>query len=786
MEVIQESHEPGNEEEEKREDELDAVDIRAQARDGNLRGGRYDDGWTRGPIQLQYDDDGNTGEEDRSDQDTGHASVTDADNQPAGPGNADPETSGDNAPIRLRGGAGLPRTKAKPPRPSRSATAPEPRRDRSQSTVTGSSTDGDGITSRTVGVKRAAPPRGASSGVLAKRQMPRAAPGGLRRSSSMPGGSFRPPRQAVAAADRAASGGGGSAGETTVGAAESGDLGLARREMPRGAAGDSSTDGGSETEEEDSGREERSQVTVPGWGSQGHHPVEYSESQLSFVTTAELRASPILSRGGAEDEESEASGKHRSIASDSKGTRLFGDEGRSCEAGSALADMDLQDGTSGSVSAVDGRKYSGEHDEQTAFARRGSQVESPSLENDLSVSSFGEEGQASSQDIEVGAAAEAVRTDIERNNTEKGITTGTEVEIRWQGADARLRLARARGSSPALSRLLQANSDGGKGQVEGGTDMSASTSRASPWMRQKSKLERTEGGRSPSGAAGDCLNVHTMQQSAITTNKTPVGVASARFSPETTPRRRPFLQEETGELSQHVDTPNRGEAADDHPVPGVIHTPTPPSPPALDWGRSPAAPLSAHSDQSDMPPLGQRSPALQIPVTDSASAHARSSAVWENPQDGTGEAPSSLNPRLLNTPGSGSVAGSPATERLSGFTPPTPRPPRGVEAGTVVMFPRETAPDPTKSATALARLGVPQVGTCIQLLADHADSCALAICVCAPARPWSCTGGRCYTYRGLLWDRPAAENHCWLLLRNNWHSDSDDESTIVCTAHCWL
>ena len=159
------------------------------------------------------------------------------------------EEPGRHSPLRLRGGAGPPPNNLKPPRPSRSATAPGSPR---ASTETANSQ---------TGAKRPAP----WSGTPAKRQAPRP-PGGLRRSSSMPGGRFRPPRRSTV--NPAAAVG---TGTVTCHAEDS--------VSAEGAVGDSSghvgsARSGSDTEgdEENSNKEERSQVVVPGWGSQGSPP----------------------------------------------------------------------------------------------------------------------------------------------------------------------------------------------------------------------------------------------------------------------------------------------------------------------------------------------------------------------------------------------------------------------------------------------------------------------------------------------------------------------------------
>ena len=596
------------------------------------------------------------------------------------------EEPGRHSPLRLRGGAGPPPNNLKPPRPSRSATAPGSPR---ASTETANSQ---------TGAKRPAP----WSGTPAKRQAPRP-PGGLRRSSSMPGGRFRPPRRSTV--NPAAAVG---TGTVTCHAEDS--------VSAEGAVGDSSghvgsARSGSDTEgdEENSNKEERSQVVVPGWGSQGHHPVEYSESQLSFITTAELRTSPNLARvrcngAGVEEVRMDEVGTSKRQKVRGEGDRVSA--ASSDVAGNApIAPHAPAEGSGGD--AVDSACAAPVRSPASCasdpppldghFLEQESMLGVVSAKEDTSVAPPGNEMKLAPEPAqEIGGKHNA------QHNAADADTGEAAVKSRWRGADARLHLAHVRGNSPTFCRQAQTRGKGGDVKKWEGFSAGASCSFAAVGR----EAGEDGGMQDTSSTRSDQPSIGTQQDVAMTSDVTPSGLDEREYSLET-PRSRPRQSKET-RSSPRAPSPSR-QLVVTAPSPTAAVTPgfpslTPASPPSLDFGRSPAFPLSAHSDQSDIPPLGQPSPAL----LNVASSGACSNDGLQCDLDGAPDN-SSLNSRGRLTSRSGLMTGSPAVESLSSLTPPIPRP-RGRPSATIVLYPCAEAPDPKASVAALSRLGVPQVG----------------------------------------------------------------------------
>lgn len=587
------------------------------------------------------------------------------------------------SPLRLRGGAGPPRKNLKPPRPSRSATAPESSRDSTETALP------------STGAKRPA----SWSGTPARQQALRP-PGGLRRSSSMSAGGFRPPRPSTTTNLTAP-------GTDTIAAGAGGSL-SAGGGVGGGSGHGDSTQSGSDTEgdDENSNKEERSQVVVPGWGSQGHHPVEYSGSQLSFITTAQLRTSPTLTRGRGGGGGVEELGTVE--AGTSKRQKLHGEEERTGAVSDDVAESapiasPVPPGASGGGAVGDAACPT------PALPPAACSSDPPALgerlleqEPMLGVISAQEGMSVSSPAIEMGLAPESAQEIAEQHSVAHTDTGEAAVKSRWRGADARLRLAQERDNSPHFSRRAQASSKGGDGESKwAGGSTGASYSSDAVDQEEDADGEMQEA----SSARSDQPNLRKSQDVAATSGATSPSLDRTRDSLET-PRRHPHKPKETGSSPRAPDTSRQSIAT--APSPTVAVTPgfpasTPTSPPALDFGRSPAFPLSAHSDQSDLPPLGQPSPALRAV----ASSGAYSSDGRQGEVDGAPES-SPFSSRGLPASRSGLMTGSPMVESLSALTPPIPRP-RGRRSGPVVLRPCEEAPDPRTSVAALSRLGVPQV-----------------------------------------------------------------------------
>ncbi|CAM9581068.1 unnamed protein product [Scytosiphon promiscuus] len=638
---------------------------------------------------------------------------------------------GSESPLRLRGGVGLARTKTKPPpRPSRPPSDPDQAGTSApligDGSGPGSGAGGEGE-DPPAGSKRPAPP----PGTLAKRRAPLGAPGGLRRSSSvLGGGGFKPPRllpttaSSVATGDEAAGAGDGGgedsgSGNAAAAAASAGDKGgrSAGRDSPKSAvsAGESPADddsdggnGSSDTQEEESNKDERSQVVVPGWGSQGHHPVEYSESQLSFITTSQLRASPKLARarGGTTANETSAP---ESVGTPTKKQRISGAEGsarsESVESAPRLSPSKAEEG---GRKGEDSRAAAG-----AALGLRGGATDrlrsdTPPREKEPA-SEVGagsqDKGRAVSQPPEqpgrvVSGDALGPPAGKSGISEERG-----DVESRWRGADARLRQAQKRGTpSPPAPRRPSTGS--GEVGVPRATDRGL---RRMPPSYPASVPRPT----TPSNEPETALN----ESGAVGRRRSQAG-DSASSSP-------PVGLSHTG---PPLDTPPCGEGgATETPVGGIHGAPaTAVSQPDGTTGASRLSPagVAAADDNSDMPPLGQPSPGLLDTATGvgggggGAAASPTVSGTWSggeqesrNNHRGSAESPRPTPGGFFLTTGSGSAAESPSRERFSEFTPPTPRPRPGAgpRLGTVVLRPIEAAPDPAVCAAAMSRLGIPQV-----------------------------------------------------------------------------
>ena len=690
-------------------------------------GEKGDQSWTRGPTQLQYDDDeeeeedesrtkltpvadegeqetemdqpieedeeegeqeeepgaGEEEEEEEEEAEEEEEEIGEEQEQEEGGGGR--EKSGQMSPLRLRGGAGPSSKNLKPPRPSRSVTAPEPSRD-SAETV-----------NPPTGAKRPVP----WSGAPAKRQAPRP-PGGLRRSSSMSAGGFRPPRPSTATSLAAVGVG---IGAIAAGAADSSSADGA---VGGGSGHGGSAQSGSDTEgdDKDSNKEERSQVVVTGWGSQGHHPVEYSESQLSFITTTQLRTSPTLARGRGVGTGVEEVGTVE--VATGKRQKLRGEGDRTCAnsgdvAGSAPLASPVPVGASGG-GAVGGTACPTPARSPAACASDPPALDERLLEQELKIRVVSAKGDmpASSSVIEMELAPESAQEIAEQNNAACNDTGEAAVKNRWRGADARLRLAQERGSSPHFSRRAQASGkdeDVKKKWAGGSTGASCSSDAVDREEDADGEVQEASSSRS------DQPSVRTLQGLATTSGATSSSLDRAGDSLET-PRRHPEQPKETGSPPRAPNTSRQGVTTAPSPTSAVtpgFPASTPTSPPMLDFGHSPTFPLSAHSDQSDLPPLGQPSPALR----NVASSGAYSSDGRLGKLDGARDN-SSLSSGGLPASRSGLMAGSPVVECLSALTPPISRP-RGRPSREVVLRPCEEAPDPQASVAALSRLGVPQV-----------------------------------------------------------------------------
>lgn len=715
-------------------DPMDVIDEEEEEDEGTIKTeAPRNAGWTRGPTQLRYDDDLDDENDDANEEETSQAA--DQEDQPTEAGEAGANDAGGKGPLRLRGGGlGLPRAKAKSVRPTRSATAPEPS---SSVPLPGSSSESGGGAS-TAGSKRPAP----TLDSLTKRQAPLRAPGGLRRSRSTPGGTggggFKPPRAlstavnlatigqvgATGRADGARGDGDGASTPTGDGSPRSGareSLKVAAAAAAESSAGDGDSNdenSSSDTQEGSSNTEERSQVVVPGWESQGRHPVEYRGGRLNLVSTSQLRTSPNLARGIGGRTASEAS-ETGSVGSARKKQKVFEDEGDG-RGGGADGESAVSQAAAG---MLDGRGVrSGAADSRPSDTLvAGDAVEA----SGLGTPSLGRE----SQNVDGGFLGIPPRAEVDarqgqgrddRRDSPGGSGTETvDIEGRFRRADARLGLTPTRPTpSPSQRHAFATSAHGSVNNTTSSYPVS-SVDQGSGATPRKAGADQVE------------VGVLTDQVRGSTSGSSPpVGTAPTQDSLEA-PWRGQGQEAEPAEGSL-LDTADHRDydlgisssplSASALAAASGLPTPTPPLPPASDWGRSPATPLSAQSDSSDMPPLGQPSPGLLTTATRDAAAAAGggglSGAGSSGGQRGVGdkggasERSPSTPGRFFLSAGSGSTAGSPARGRCSGFTPPTPRPREGGRgSGAAVLRPpeRPPAPDPAVCAAALSRLGVPQV-----------------------------------------------------------------------------
>lgn len=442
--------------------------------------------WTRGPIQLQYDDDVGPQIATAENNPTDGTVMNDSERE-GNSDDGDEKSAADESPLRLRGGVGLPRTKSiKSAQTAPQGDLSERRTTSSISAAAVGEYDGTGEAddSPAQSMNKRPPPHPSRGGMAqnsgaqaAKRHTPLLrAPGGLRRSTSITGGSFKPPRSAGAYRKirEAASESG---PELTASSADNSQQPPMRDEPKRGL---SEMFEGAEPVEEKSDKkdgsdlEERSQLVVPGWGSQGNHPVEYSEGHLSFVSTSQLRTSPSLIRrrsgdGLAGNEPESAPGLGN------KKQKVLGEEGRSHSSGS----MDIA-GHGDTASPADDRDGAAtgsttETPQKSAVGQvaKPSLSKAPSFEVDYEFE-FGGTQQAIKPTATfvataytAGAAAEGqVKApsyfqpnekkhgcdEEDKHKESKTDEPIEDVQSRWAGADARLRLAQARGTPPPSFR----------------------------------------------------------------------------------------------------------------------------------------------------------------------------------------------------------------------------------------------------------------------------------------------------------------------------------------------
>ena len=687
---------------------------------------RSDEEWTRGPIQLRYDDEEScdekvTGGHESADGEEALPSlpIPNAEDQPVE--TSDP-TSGESAgksPLRLRGGVGLSRAKARPRHPlQQPTTARETRSDSSKPPDQGAADST--LNSQPTGMRRTV-----SWGPLDKRRtlgLPGAVP---QRASSMPSGGFKPPRPATVSTLPI--------GDARISSSttEGGD-GRPERKRKLSDA-ESSADGsfaisatntingGSDTEDDDkpNTQDRRSQVVVPGWGSQGHHPVEYLESQLSFVTTAALRSSPNVARGSG----SAATGTNRSVAGASKRQTIPGDRGARSPG----------DATSGKGFVV------GEAEALSLNERVGGEEGRSEGDTAYDAKDSEESHDDPGQRAEEASLALAVVASIEEDSTLKAgkVCTGTEsgvgatdVASRWRGADKRLRLAQRKGNSSTRSLLDGRRDDGcndcnSEVKCEGEPPVSRAKASPSGVSREHEGKKGNEQNAESSGTRNGLGALVTPRSASPAVHHQELSEGhpqkQQRGCCAETPRQAGGRFEGGGgsSVSGRLEVTSRETTTRSSPLHAgsaarVVATPTPLSPLVLAEKQ-----LSPDSDHSDMPPLAQQTPAWRINARHGgAPTNLRGSGrQWDG--DRTGSEHSPLSPRTLLTPGEASTTCSTNQERLSGFTPPIPPNPqrpqhRKNSSGTVTLRPREEAPDPAMCTEALAKLGVPQVGSSLK------------------------------------------------------------------------
>lgn len=510
--------EPGEKEEEDQDEDK---------REGGGGGGCSDHEWTRGPVRLEYDSSDPDDDVYMNENRAVGATVDNAESENGAEGDEDRESGSRDSPLRLRGGVGLPRTKTlKAPaqttyyRAASSEARPASALPSLSSVERGGATTADKSSAMSAGNqnKRPAPPphhgdgaQQSGSAQASKRQMSLVrAPGGLRRSTSVTGG-FRPPRPAGESRDVADGVDSEQLTMLRVGVAEEQRVSLERAvgdtesetfagKGPFHIGDNFAVEEGSNEENSDrvdrSESDERSQVTVPGWDSQGYHPVEYAESQLSFVSTSQLRTSPNAFRGRTS---TVLEAEDKCTLSGSKRQKLLGDGMRSCITGneniSGFRDARTlgHDGDiSGGAAAADGKSETPPAKGSYLGGLMTSRLDTPSSNEDYrfdfdrtqedeqvpkfvsraapaapAVRAVSEAKKAPFDTLVTGDEEEKRKRGGDDEETDEGETAETtmDVESRWASADARLRRAQARGTPPPAFRSQQRHKTvGGRGR----------------------------------------------------------------------------------------------------------------------------------------------------------------------------------------------------------------------------------------------------------------------------------------------------------------------------------
>lgn len=632
-----------------------------------------DDEWTRGPIQLRYD------ENDEASTD-GHGVGEDetlsglapplADDQQVETSVPNTEKATGKSPLRLRGGVGLSRTKTGPLDSLQSARVHETR-DKEDDSATPADQGAIRLPNQSAGIRRSG-----SLGALDKRRV-LGAPGALRRVASMPSGRFKPPRPTVAALNALPIGDSGGC-KASDGVATSRACGDGCSEKKRNLNGADSSCGcgfsrsGSDTESDKPSTQDRSQVVVPGWGSQGHHPVEYRESQLNFVTTAELRASPTLARGSESSKESGDNNFTRKRRKISEARNVGRGAGKGEETGERSP-------SAASNTAVDVAN------EVACGEKERLGIKNDSREKDPEVYQIdgGEEAREAypAVDTVTGENSSAKVLGQRGRGGDGMVETTTDVERRWRGADERLRLAQRRVvSTPSL--LRGRGDDCNDGAKEEAVALAPEISRVLPSgalnARGRGESSVDQDGSDAIARPADTLG-EVLSQGIRKRN-----CAETRL-------------EGGGNSSQGVETTPRG----------VTRNSLPDSTPSSALARGDN--LSPCSDHSCIPPLGQRTPAVRMKRAryDTPASLHESQQQWDE-CDLMEDERSSHSPRVSLASEGAPRDDSSDQQRLSGFTPSIPRSCE-YNSGVVILRPREKAPDPAMCAEALMELGIPQV-----------------------------------------------------------------------------
>lgn len=615
--------------------------------------------WTRGPIQLRYDDNDDAST-DGPETISGLAPPV-AEDQRDVTNVPNTKKAAGKSPLRLRGGVGLSRTKAGPLHSSQSTRVRETRDN--DDSATPADEGAIRLPNQSAGIKRSG-----SLGALDKRRV-LGAPGALRRFSSMPGGRFKPPRPTAAALNALPIGNTGSskASDGVVASLACGDDCSGKKRNSNGA--DSSCGCGSYTESDKLSTQERSQVVVPGWGSQGHHPVEYRESQLNFVTTAELRSSPMLARG------SEGSKGNRDDVFTSKKRKISEawDVGRGVSRGEESEEGSPNARTNVAVDGTNEVAVAGGEKE-----RLGVKNDSPEKYSRKDQVDAGREAREANPAVDMVTGEDSTLKLVGQRGREGGgmVETTADVERRWRGADERLYLAQRRAVSTLWGR--------GDGYKDGGKDKPVALA------PELSKV-------SPSPAVnardrGECQIAPSMDQDCSDTIARPGATPSEVLSQGSRKRNCAETRlEGDGNCSQGVETTPPGDTGSNFPLS---------NPPSAMAGSDN---LSPRSDHSCVPPLGQRTPTVWMKRSKARyGTPVRLPGSDQQKWDMMEDEQSSHSPRF-----SGGASGdcSPDQQRLSGFSPSIPR-----SSGVLMLRPREKAPDPALCAKALMELGIPQVG----------------------------------------------------------------------------